>query len=151
MIDQPVLFAAVILSGLLAGNELATLIAFHPALRRVPLRSQVEAERALTKLLGVIMPVYMTATLVAAIAATFGLSGKPGFQLALFAAGALVVMLAITMTQNLPLNRETVDFPLDGDEPSWSKIRRRWEGLHVVRVALDVSAFAGLTAALVAR
>jgi hypothetical protein len=50
MIAETILVLSVLLSGLLAGNELATLIAFHPALHRIPLRSQVEAERALTSL-----------------------------------------------------------------------------------------------------
>src|SRR5829696_4596972 len=103
-IDRIVVFAGVFLSGLLAGNELATLIAFHPALHRLPLRSQVEAERALTDCLGRIMPVYMSATLAAAIAAAIATAGRPGFAFALGAALALGGMLAITLTQNLPLN-----------------------------------------------
>jgi uncharacterized membrane protein len=150
-IDEIVVFAGVVLSGLLAGNELATLIAFHPALNRLPLRSQVEAERALTDLLGRIMPVYMSGTLAAAIAAAFASAGRQDFVFALGAALALGVMLAITLTQNLPLNKRTVEFPLDGGEREWSDIRRRWERLHVVRVVLDVSAFAFMAAALAAR
>jgi hypothetical protein len=57
-------------------------------------------------------------------------------------------MLTITLTRNVPLNRRTVAFPLDGDERSWSEIRRAWERLHMVRVVLDVAAFACLVAAL---
>jgi uncharacterized membrane protein len=151
VIDATVLFVAVLLAGLLAGNEFATLIAFHPALRRIPLRSQVEAERALTGLLGAIMPIYMTATLVAVIAAAAVTAGEPGFAFAFAAAVALGAMLAITLTQNVPLNKRTVTFPLDGDERSWLEIRRRWERLHAVRVVLDISAFAFLAAALAAR
>jgi hypothetical protein len=49
---EVIIFVGVLLTGLLAGNELATLIAFHPALRRIPLRAQVEAEQALTRRLG---------------------------------------------------------------------------------------------------
>jgi uncharacterized membrane protein len=149
--NDVVLFAAVLLSGLLAGNELATLIAFHPALHRLPLRSQVEAERALTDLLGRIMPVYMTAALVAAVAAAFAAGGRPGFGFAITAAVALGAMLAITLTQNLPLNKRTVEFPLDGDAGVWSEIRRRWERLHMARVALDIAAFACLIVALATR
>lgn len=151
MIDGAIVFAAVLLCGLLAGNELATLTAFHPVLRRLPLRTQIEAEQSLTGLLGVIMPIYMTATLVATIAAAFATRGTPAFGFAAVAAGAIGVMLAITLTQNLPLNKRTEEFSLDGDERSWADIRRRWERIHVVRVALDLSAFACTVLALASR
>jgi uncharacterized membrane protein len=126
-----ILFAAVLLSGLLAGNELATLLAFHPALRRLPLRSRIEAERALTRRRGAVMPVYLSAPLLAA--------------------AALGAMLAITLTRNVPLNRRTLAFPPDGDERAWSAIRRPRERLHALRVVLDVAAFACLVAAVAAR
>jgi uncharacterized membrane protein len=99
----------------------------------------------------VLLPVYMTATLAAAIGSAFATAQGSGFAFALTAAIALALMLAITLTQNLPLNKRTVDFPPDGDEREWSDIRRRWERLHVVRVVLDIAAFACLVAALAAR
>ena len=151
MTADAILVLSVLLSGLLAGNELATLSAFHPALRRISLRSQVEAERALTRRLGAIMPVDMTAALAAASAAALGLAGDAEFGFALAAAVALGAMLAITLLRNVPLNRRTVEFPPEGDERSWDEIRRPWERLHTIRVVLDVGAFACLVAALAAR
>jgi len=150
MIDAIVILG-VVLSGLLAGNELATLIGLHPALRRIPLRSRIEAEQALTRHLGAIMPVYMTATLVAAVATTVALVGETGFGYALAAAVALGVMLAITLSRNVPLNARTLEFPLEGDELAWTDIRRPWERLHALRVGLDLVAFASLVAALAVR
>jgi uncharacterized membrane protein len=147
-INALVVFVAALVSGLLAGNELATLIAFHPALRQLPVGAQIEAERVLTAILGRIMPVYMTVALAAAIAAAIAAAGRPAFGFALTAAVALGAMLAITLTQNLPLNKRTVEFPRDGDADAWSEIRRRWERLHMVRVTLDIAAFTCLVAAL---
>ncbi len=150
MTTGAILVAAVLLAGLLAGNELAALLAFHPALRRLPLRSRIEAEQALTRRRGAVMPVYLSAPLLAAVAAAAASAGRPGFGFALAAAAALGVMLALTLTRNVPLNRRTVAFPPDGDERAWSAIRRRWERLHALRVVLDVAAFACLVAALAA-
>jgi len=148
---ETVIFVGVLLAGLLAGNELATLIAFHPALRRIPLRAQVEAEQALTRRLGAIMPVYMTAALLAAVAAAVVLIGDDGFGFALAAALALGAMLALTLTRNVPLNQLTIAFPPNGDEHAWEAIRRPWERLHALRVVLDLAAFACLVAALTVR
>ncbi len=140
-------FVGLCLTGLLAGNELGTLIGFHPAIRALPLRSQIESERALTGRLGKIMPFYTAASLVTAGAAAFDRRGRPGFGLALLSAGATAGMVAITLIAELPLNKRTVGYPLDGDAQEWSAIRRRWERFHQARVALDIVAFGCLAAA----
>ena len=41
-------FAAVTMTGLLAGNELGTLIWFHPAVKSLPLPAQIEVEQTLS-------------------------------------------------------------------------------------------------------
>ena len=55
-------FASVAMTGLLAGNEVGTLIGFHPALQALPLRAQIESEQALNGRLVKITPTYLTAT-----------------------------------------------------------------------------------------
>ncbi len=136
------------LTGLFAGNELATLTALHPALRALPLPTQIAAERALTHRLRQIMLVVMTTTLVVTAAATAALAGDPGFGLAVVATAALAAMLAITLLGSMPLNLRTEAFPTEGDAAEWRTLRSRWERLHVVRVLLDLLAFACLIAAL---
>ncbi len=137
----------VVRTGLLAGNELGTLIGFHPAIRALPLRSQIESERALTGRLGKIMPFYTGASLLTASVAAADRRGRRGFGLAMLAAGATAGMVIITLVAELPLNKRTVGYPLDGDAHEWSAIRRRWERFHQVRVALDLIAFGCLAAA----
>lgn len=143
---RKVQFAALSLSGLLAGNELGTLIAAHPALRALPLKSQIEAERALTGHLGKVMPFYTGATLTAVGAAAIDRAGEPGFRPTAGAAAAIAAMLAITGTGNIPLNKRTMSYPIDGEARGWSEIRRRWERLHRARVLLDLAAFGCLAA-----
>lgn len=140
-------FAALSSSGLLAGNELATLIGLHPALRALPLDRQIEAEQALTGQLAKIMPVYTSATLVAVGAAALDRVGQRGFAPTLAGAAAIVTMLAVTGLGNIPLNKATMSYPIGGDAAGWVAIRRRWERLHRIRVILDVGAFACLAAA----
>jgi hypothetical protein len=147
---KPVQFVGVTMTGLLAGNELGTLIGFHPAVRALPLRSQIEAEQALTARLGRVMPSYMTGTVVAAVSAAIDRRGERGAGLASAAAGASALTLAITLIGNVPLNERTLAYPTDGGAVDWATIRRRWERLHVVRVALDLAAFSALTTAALA-
>lgn len=140
--------AAVTMTGLLAGNELGTLVGSHPALRALPTGVQIEAEQAITTHLGKVMPLYMTATLATAGAAALDRRGGRGSRRVAAGAAASAVMLAITLIGNVPLNKATVDYPTDGDNQRWQAIRRRWERLHVVRVLLDLAAFGCLTSAL---
>ncbi|MDQ3319579.1 MAG: hypothetical protein M3515_04965, partial [Actinomycetota bacterium] len=90
-------FAGLCLTGLLAGNELGTLVGFHPAILALPLRSQIESERALTGRLGKIMPLYMVASLAAAGTAAADRRGRPGSGLAMLSAGATAGMVVITL------------------------------------------------------
>ena len=140
-------FAAVTMTGLLAGNELGTLIWFHPAVKRLPLSAQIEAEQTLSGRLGQIMPFYMTGALATASAAAVDRRGEQGFGLAAAAAAASALMLGITLVGNVPLNERTGAYPKSGDVAGWQEIRRRWERLHTARVLLDLAAFAALTAA----
>ena len=145
---NPVQFVAVTMTGLRAGNGLGTLIGMHPALRELPLPAQIQAEQALTAQLGKVMPVYMTGTVLAAVAAAADWRGEPGFALAATAAGASVLMLTVTLAGNVPLNRRSMAYPQNGAATGWSALRRRWGMLHKARVALDLTAFVALTAAV---
>ena len=135
---------------MLAGNEVGTLIGFHPALRALPLRAQIEAEQALNGRLVKIMPFYMGGTVAAAAAAALDRRGARSFRLAATAAGASALMLAITLVGNVPLNARTLAYPSGGDEQGWSPLRRHWERLHAARVVLDLAAFAALATAALA-
>lgn len=140
-------FAGVTLTGLLAGNELGTLIGSHPAIRALPLAGQIEAEQTLTGRLAKIMPFYTSGTLLATIAAAANRAGRPGFGLSVAAATATTGMLLITAVGNIPLNTATMAYPTTGDPLGWAGIRRRWERLHTTRVLLDLTAFGCLAAA----
>lgn len=147
---KAVQFVGVTMTGLLAGNEVGTLIGFHPALRALPLRAEIEAEQALNGRLVKIMPFYISGTVLAAGAAALDRRGGRGFPLAAAAAAASALMLGITLVGNVPLNTRTLAYPADGDAAGWSAIRRRWERLHTARVLLDLTAFAALTTAALA-
>ena len=57
-------------------------------------------------------------------------------------------MLALTLTANVPINLRTLRFG-GGDEAAWRALRRRWDRLHTVRVALDVAGLVLLATAVV--
>jgi Na+/H+-dicarboxylate symporter len=141
VISDPLQFAATFLAGLLAGNELGTLVAIHPALRSLDLEAQVVAEQAVTRRYGVLMPPLMIFTLILGIAASVA-ADSDALRLNLAATLAIAVMIAITLAGNVPINSKTLAFSGRAADQRWQLMRRRWERLHIGRVLLDLAAFA---------
>ncbi len=140
MSDEIFQFISLLAAAVLTGNELGTWAVVHPAVQRLPLREQVHAEQEVTRRYGYFMPALMIVTIVAAFvtAARLG-SDSDGFSLTLAAGGCYAVMLAITLAGNVPVNVATLKFQEDDGEARWRALRRRWDRLHTVRVALDVA------------
>ena len=114
-------------------------------MRRLGFREQVAAEQEVTRRYGWFMPGLMIVTIAAGFAAA-GLVDD-GRGLILGASACYAAMLAITLAGNVPINVRTLRFPADGEPAEWRALRRRWDRLHTVRVALDVAGFALLLAA----
>jgi Domain of unknown function (DUF1772) len=142
-------FAALLLAGVLAGSELTSRLIVHPALWRLPHDAQVLAEKAMYQRFARVDPFLMTATVVVCFVAAAAQSGRAA-TLTFAAAGCFAVMLAITLTANMPIN--LVIFRWDeeaGDPERWRRLRRRWDRIHSVRIVLDSAGFALVAAAAV--
>ena len=132
-------------AGLLTGNELGSKLAAHPALGTLPPRAQVEAEQALTRRYGQIMPAFMTGTL-ASFLPVLALE-PPGASrrgaLTLAGLGCYAAMLGVTLTQNVPINERLLALdPQAASYEEFRELRARWERLHTARNALNLT---GLT------
>jgi len=142
-------FVAVVLAGVLTGSELASRLIVHPVLWRLPHDAQVKAEKLMYKRFGSIDPFLMTATIVACFVAA-AVQHSRAATLTFVAAGCFALMLAITLALNMPIN--LVVFRWDeerGDPDRWRTLRRRWDHIHSVRIALDSVGFALVAAAVV--
>jgi Domain of unknown function (DUF1772) len=56
-------------------------------------------------------------------------------------------MLALTFAGNMPVNVAVLRWQEPGDPDRWRRLRRRWDRIHTVRIALDTTGFALLVAA----
>ncbi len=142
------LFVNLLAAAVLVGNELGTWAVVHPALHRLPLDQEVPAEQQVTKRYGYFMPALMLLTIVSGFVAAGVTNGETSTLL--FAASTMfTAMLVITLVGNVPLNLKTLRFPAEGDPSEWHSIRRRWDRLHLLRVALDVAGFTCIAIATV--
>ena len=139
-------FANLMLAGLLAGNELGTWAAVHPALGELSPPERVRAEQELTRRFAAIMPAWMGAA-VASSLATLALSrGSSGFRPTFVGAACFVAMLLSTRLGNVPINDRTLEIDPERDQEEFAELRERWQRLHTLRVALTVAGLGSLLA-----
>ncbi len=141
--------ANLLLTGMLAGNELGTWAAVHPALEELSPPERLRAEQALTRRFGAIMPAWMGSALLSSVAAALLSRGSEGFRRTLLGALCFATMLASTRLGNVPINARTLELTED-DIEEFERIRERWGRLHTLRVALTTAGFAALVSGALA-
>ena len=109
-------FVAVILGGLLAGSELTSWALVHPTLWKLDHAEQVRAEKLMYARFAKVDPFLMTATIAACFVAAGTLDGESA-NLALAAGACFAVMLAITLTMNMPINVWVLRFDERAGDP----------------------------------
>lgn len=139
-------FVNLLLVALFVGFEVGSRFVIHPSLNSLSFNADLEAEQALSRILGRIMPVVMPLTMISTAVVALLISDKTSaeFWLTVAAFACLVVMLAITLTGNVPINDRVLELTPDTPREDWRALRRRWDHLHSARVALDLVALAAL-------
>ena len=133
--------ANLLLASLLVGNEVGGRTVVHPALDALPAPAQIAAEREVYRRYGRVMPIAMNLATFSALPVLSRIPDRrsPAFRWTLSGLACFVAMLAVTLAGNLPINRRILTFPPDGSPAQFRALRRRWDRLHTVRVALDVA------------
>ena len=150
MLLKTVRLANLLLAGTLAGNELGTWAAVHPAAEKLGPPERLRAEQELTRRFGAIMPAWMGAALVSSFLATLLSRGSAGFRATLFGTLCFAAMLASTRLGNVPINDRTLELTED-DIEEFERLRDRWGRLHTLRVALTMAGLGALVSGALAR
>src|SRR5215212_11272374 len=128
-----------VLAGMLAGNEFGTWAAIHPALGKLDPAERIRAEQEVTRRYAAIMPGWMGSTVVSCVLALLSSRGTAGFRNTLLGTVCFVGMLASTRIGNVPINNRVLEMEPEKDQEEFAALRRRWDMLHTLRVALNVA------------
>ncbi|CAN5894439.1 DUF1772 domain-containing protein [soil metagenome] len=140
-VSKMIRFANLFLTGLLAGNELGSSAALHPALEKLDPPERIRAEQAVTRRYAAIMPFWMSSTLISCLAALVAARGSAGFRRTLTGTACFAVMLASTRLGNVPINDRVLELSPEEDQAEFARLRERWDQLHTLRVALNLVGF----------
>ncbi len=131
-----------ILAGMLTGNEFGGRVAAHPALSNLPVRAHIQAEQAVYRRYGAIMPFFMTSTIVSAILVLSLIRDRKSAAFRFTFAGMVcfAAMLLVTLIGNVPINRRLLELPPQEESyEEFLELRRRWDRLHAVRNLLNIA------------
>jgi len=137
--------ANLVLAGMLTGNEFSGLLAVYPALGTVSPLARLQAEQAIYRRYGRIMPFYMSATIASLlpVLALIRERRSPAFRFTLAGMLCFAAMLGVTLTRNLPLNGRIVALPAtEGSYHEFRGLRERWDRLHTARNLLNITGLA---------
>jgi uncharacterized membrane protein len=131
-----------ILVSLLVGTEFAVSFFVHPVLRGLPQSVHLASVQVIGRILGKVMPIWMPLIIVSVLPVLYFIGDPNSAAFWLTAAGMLciVLMLAISLFGNVPINKQVIEWNPQSPPDNWLELRNRWDSLHRVRVVLDIAA-----------
>lgn len=137
-------FVNLLLASVLVGNEFGSWVGFHPALGTLQTGAQIQAEQALTRRYGRLMPGLMTATIVSCLPLLSLIQDRRSvaFRGALGGMLSFLAMLGVTFVGNMPINRRVLALSADAQPADWRALRTRWDRWHTLRNGLNFSGLA---------
>jgi uncharacterized membrane protein len=142
---------AIIVAGLMVGNELAIAVFVHPTFDRLPDAVHLPAAKALASVLGRFMPFWYILVFLLTLAAAL-IQWQHFGRLPIFTvASAILWVLAsvYSITALVPINNRITSWASVTPPADWKSYRSRWDRLHRWRVALLTIAFACLIAGVI--
>ena len=144
-------FVNLVLAGLLAGNEFGTKVALHPSLERLSTPERIRAEQEVTRRYAAIMPFWMSSVIVSCLPVLALSRGTGAFRPTLAGTACFAGMLASTLIGNVPINNRVLEMSPETDGEEFVELRKRWDRLHTLRVALNVAGLGLLCAGVLSR
>src|SRR5271168_971809 len=135
---------AVLITGLMVGVEFAVAAFAHPSLAGLPDDAFGSARSHTSRVLGKVMMVWYSATLVVLVSAW----GSTRSWLCGLAAALMVGVILLTVTTLEPINNRIAAWRASGEVSR--ELAGRWDRLHWLRVAVLAVIFGLLTVAAVA-
>ena len=142
---------AIIVAGLMVGNELGIAAFVHPSLDRLPDEVHLPVAKALARVLGRVMPFWYALVFLLTLAVAMSQWHQSGRLPVWLAASAILWVLAIgySITILVPINNRIASWEKVIPPADWKTFRRKWDRHHRWRVVLLTTAFAFLIAGVI--
>jgi uncharacterized membrane protein len=133
-----------VLNGVAAGIMLSTVVGIVPMMLTQPYRGYVQTVQFLWPRYDPLMPILNAAALALAAFSAVAAGSSPARPVLATAAVLLAVVMTISITKNVPVNRFVSGLDPDAQPADWARLdpRPRWQRWNLVRTVIAVAAFA---------
>lgn len=140
-------------AGTLVGNEICIAAFVHPIFYRLPDECHLRAAQPVAKLLGAVMPFwYLAVVVLTAAECYFSRDSNPvALHLLEAAAGIFIASIVFTLLGPVPINNKIARIAPEQPPQNWLELRKRWDRLHAIRVAIILIALILLTTGILIR
>lgn len=144
---------AIIVAGMMVGNELAIAAIVHPTLDKLPDAVHQPTASALARVLGRFMPFWYILVFLLTLAVGLIQWRQSGRLPSWIATSAILWALAIVVTiiALVPINNRIASWEKVTPPADWKTFRSRWDLLHRWRVVLLTIALASLVVGVVSK
>jgi hypothetical protein len=144
---------AVLVLGLMCGNELSIALFAHPTLNRQALEAHIPVRAAFARLFGRVMPFWMSGSTLLNLLLLLPFEHLKGaaWRLATIALGIQVFAVVFSLIFPVPINNRITRWTLESLPPDWKAQEGRWDSYHWFRTLGLVLAFALLAISLTSR
>jgi Domain of unknown function (DUF1772) len=125
-----------LLSGWLAGAETSSWALVQPVVARLDTTPQIRWQQGTLRTFGRVMPILLPLTSVLILASAVFAPTAASRVVWIIAAVAAVVLIAFTVTVNVPINKRTLTWDADHPPDGWRADRRRWHTYQGLRALL---------------
>ncbi|MGC5020995.1 anthrone oxygenase family protein [Micromonospora sp. DT47] len=148
--DRLLIPIALLANGIAVGVMVSTVIGLAPMSLAVPYERYVATIQYLWKRYDPFMPIMNTLACVLDLVLLARVDDPPARALFGAAGVLLVVVMAISVVKNVPINRYVMSLDPQAQPADWARMdpRTRWRNWNLVRTALAVLAFATNLAAV---
>jgi uncharacterized membrane protein len=135
--------AAVLVLGLMCGSELNVAMFAHPALSRQPLEVHIRMRAELARLLGRVMPFWMSGSTLLNLLLLLPFEHLNGsawhFAVVAFAIQVCAVLFSLAFP--VPINNRIAKWTTDSLPEDWREQERRWDLYHWHRTVALIAGF----------
>ncbi|MEV8424478.1 DUF1772 domain-containing protein [Streptomyces niveus] len=138
----------IVVVGLMVGVEFSVAFVINRILDALPEDSDQLGRAHGGRILGAVMPVWYITSLI--LVAAWAITGRhhQGTTLVITAGALLLLSVIMSLLLLVPINNQGKTWTPDNRPADWKQQMNRWDRFHYVRVAVIVTAFALLAAAL---
>ena len=133
---------ALLLAALASGALLVNWLGLARAMARLSAPAYVELHQHTSRTFDPYMPIVVIGALMSGVALAAVGSGLRPLSVALPLFGALCYagVMAISLSVNVPINRQVARWSISAPPDHWATARRRWINFHILRTLLSAPA-----------